>query len=168
VSRAALAEALAASQSAVRWWEQARVVPPARGQEILRAVAHLRGRCTAERPLSAAIAKHLCAMRVAAGRAQAELAEELGISQSTVANWEAGRGLTRQNARRVHLALCRLGAAPRVDGHLLRAFRARHGWSQSELALRLGVGVATIKRWEAGRIAVPAHRAASILAVVGA
>lgn len=37
----------------------------------------------------------------------------------------------------------------------VRAFRAKHGWSQAELARRVGVHYSTVSRWEAGNRSVP-------------
>ena len=40
--------------------------------------------------------------------------------------------------------------------------------ARKELVRRAGVGVATIKRWEAGRTQVPAHRTQQLTALLGA
>jgi transcriptional regulator with XRE-family HTH domain len=162
ISAADLARDVGVNESAVRWWEHAPVVPAARGADILHALARLRAHPRPSTPVSSGAAARLRAARIAAGWSQARLAEAAGVSQSTVANWEAGRGLTLQNAQRVYCVLRRLTPPPRLKGSELRRLRISRSWSQSELASRAGIGVATLKRWESGRIVVPAHRVDSL------
>jgi transcriptional regulator with XRE-family HTH domain len=167
VTIAALAKELSVGESAVRWWERATVVPPARGREILHALARLQARSDPRRPVSGCTARRLRAARAATGWSQARLAAALGVSQSTVANWEAGRGLTLENARRTYRLLRETKPSPRLEPHQLQELRALRGWSQAELAQRVGVSVATIKRWEAGRTDVPGHRSQLLTRLMG-
>jgi transcriptional regulator with XRE-family HTH domain len=103
VSLVALARALGVGESAVCWWESQQVVPPASGAEILQALAHLRAR--AESPVGPRTAARLRALRLGTGWSQARLAAALGVSQSTISNWESGDGLSHENARRVYRTL---------------------------------------------------------------
>jgi transcriptional regulator with XRE-family HTH domain len=103
VSLVALARALGVGESAVSWWEGQPVVPPARGAEILQALGRLRAR--AEAPVGRATAARLKALRVTTGWSQLRLAAALGVSQSTISNWESGDGLSHENARRVYRTL---------------------------------------------------------------
>lgn len=41
-------------------------------------------------------------------------------------------------------------ASEQSFGERLRALRGERGWSQAELAARLGVSIATLSRWEHG------------------
>jgi DNA-binding transcriptional regulator YiaG len=103
VSLVALARALGVGESAARWWESQAVVPPARAAEILQALVRLRAE--AEAPVSAETAARLRALRLATGWSQARLAAALGVSQSTISNWESGDGLSHENARRIYRTL---------------------------------------------------------------
>jgi hypothetical protein len=80
------------------------------------------------------------------------------VSQSTIANWEAARGLTRHSARRVYRALLAMPGAVAVKPGDLVALRAQRGWAQAELARRLGVSLPTVKRWELGTYPIPPRR----------
>jgi DNA-binding transcriptional regulator YiaG len=42
-----------------------------------------------------------------------------------------------------------------LTGDDLRAVRTKHGWSQAELARRVGVSPAAVSRWEAGNRKIP-------------
>lgn len=167
VTITALAKELSVSESAVRWWERATVVPRARGREILHALTRLQAQSDPRRTVSGRTARRLRAARAATGWSQTQLAAALGVSQSTVANWEAGRGLTLENARRTYRLLRGTQPSPRLEPRRLQELRALRGWSQPELAQRVGVSVATIKRWEAGRTDVPAHRSQLLSALMG-
>lgn len=158
IGMAVLARQLGVSESAVAWWERAPVVPPARSGEILRALSQLHTQDRPQRLVSNQTATRLRSFRVALGWSQTRLALSLGVSQSTIVNWEAGRGLTLENARRVYHALRQAEPPLRLEASQVRQLRARQGWSQTELARRAGVGVATIKRWETGRMPIPPHR----------
>lgn len=103
VSLVALARALGVGESAVCWWENQPVVPPARGAEILQALSHLRAR--PESQVGPRTAARLRALRLSAGWSQSRLAATLGVSQSTISNWESGDGLSHENARRVYQTL---------------------------------------------------------------
>ena len=108
VSLAALARALGVGESAARGWERQSVVPPARAAEILQALAHLQaGTRSSVSPRAAA---RLRALRVTVGWSQARLATALGVSQSTISNWESGDGLSHENARRIYRLLGRARA----------------------------------------------------------
>jgi transcriptional regulator with XRE-family HTH domain len=158
MTMAVLARQLGVSESAVAWWERAPVVPPARSGEILRALSQLHAQDRPQRLVSNRIATRLRSFRAALGWSQTRLALSLGVSQSTIANWEAGRGLTLENARLVYDTLRQAEPPLRLEACQLRQLRARQGWSQTELARRAEVGVATIKRWETGRTSIPPHR----------
>lgn len=46
------------------------------------------------------------------------------------------------------------------------AFRVALGWSQADLARRIGYAQSQVSRWESGRAAIPRDAAAAILAVM--
>jgi transcriptional regulator with XRE-family HTH domain len=103
VSLAALGRALGVGESAARWWERQEVVPPARAAEILQALAQLRAQ--AQAPVSPRTAARLRSLRLRAGWSQSRLASALGVSQSTISNWESGEHLSHENARRIYRLL---------------------------------------------------------------
>jgi transcriptional regulator with XRE-family HTH domain len=108
-----------------------------------------------------------------------KLAERAGISKAALSRWEAGlrqprvteleavlSALGASSAQR-SLALARISApralrqlrqavsstdlgAPLSAGDLLRAMRLRGGWTQEQVATRLGVTRPTLARWELG------------------
>lgn len=123
VSIAALATELDVTWSAVRWWERSAAVPPARGREIIKALARLQRQVARHRPADDRIVRRLHAARAAVGWSQARLAAALGVSQSTVSNWESGNGLTRENALRIHRVLARVPPAAHPRAVVARAPR---------------------------------------------
>lgn len=92
--------------------------------------------------------------RLDRGLRQVELARLLGVDEMTVVYWERGKHRPRVS----HLpGIHRLIGAPPADvgGSLaerLIALRRRMGWSQEELARRLGVDPESVARWERGTI----------------
>lgn len=67
-------------------------------------------------------------------------------------------GAGRSGADEAAAAVLRLESqAERTPDHALRAWRAEHGLSQAQLAMRLGVSVLAIKRWEGGSRTPPAY-----------
>lgn len=156
VSIVELARQLAVTESAVRWWERSPVVPPARSREIVRALAHLRR--PQDNIADVRTAARLRQARLAAGWTQARLARALGVSQSTVSNWESGAGLNLDQARRIYRLVRAAAPAAEMEPDELSRLRTRLGWSQSLLAQRLGVSRATIRRWESGRVRIPIGR----------
>lgn len=116
--------------------------------------------------------------RQAAGLSQGALAQRAGVSRSALSQWESGRRQPR--VRELEATLEALGVtpsqralalasvqAPRAlrllrapsaeqpgslpgSGELLRALRVRGGWTQAEIAQRMGVQQHTISRWELG------------------
>lgn len=104
-----------------------------------------------------------------AGLTVVELAEEVGVSPSQIGFWETGRqeipvvraaalddALTRaesiahERARTYQLqaTIDRANKAPVLGGDILRSARKARGWTQAELAQRLGVSCSTVADWE--------------------
>ncbi|MER2552585.1 MAG: helix-turn-helix domain-containing protein [Thauera sp.] len=78
-----------------------------------------------ESTLAQAFSKRLIAAREAKGLTQVQLGEKLGVSQQTVAEWEAGRGFPRP-ARRDRLAEIlgiEIGLPPRYAGFVAASAR---------------------------------------------
>src|SRR5262249_6558631 len=117
--------------------------------------------------------------RTESGWSQGRLARLAGVSKAALSLWEAGKRQARPPeleatldalgvtpAQRA-LALSRIDApralrrlrttplgdglvAPPSAGDLLRALRLRGGWTQEQVALRVGVRQHTVTRWESG------------------
>jgi transcriptional regulator with XRE-family HTH domain len=113
-------------------------------------------------------------LRHAAGLSLHEVAETLGITPDAVSRWEAGHGSPSPRHRAPLARLYRVAevplparvraretepqaggplpivgcAPPRLDGARLRAARQAHGWTQADLAERVGVSAAAISRRE--------------------
>jgi transcriptional regulator with XRE-family HTH domain len=117
--------------------------------------AHLKG----PRPLPrsypqvlATIGDHLRKRRLDLGLLQREVAERLGVDQTTVTNWELNRTVP---ALRFLPGIIRLiGYVPVASGpspaDRLRHSRRSLGLSQKRLAGLLGVDESTVARWERG------------------
>src|SRR5689334_15149264 len=118
-------------------------------------------------------------LRTARGWSLGQLAQRAGVSKAALSRWENGERLPRvpeleatlaalgADATQRALAFARIQAPralrqlrepsetgrlgpPPSMGDLLRAMRLRGGWTQTQIALRLGVGQNTVARWELG------------------
>ncbi|HZH03069.1 MAG TPA: helix-turn-helix domain-containing protein [Myxococcaceae bacterium] len=96
---------------------------------------------------------HIRAARLDRGLVQAAVAKQLQVSESTVNNWERGR--TEPDLRLWPRLLAWLGYNPEPPGQTLgqRVARRRRelGWTQEELAARLGTDEGSVQAWEAGQ-----------------
>lgn len=85
---------------------------------------------------------------------QQHVARELGVSLSTVVNWEMNR--TSVATRYLPKVVAFLGYDPRKTtgelGDRIRMLRERQGLSQAALAEKLGLNVSTVVAWERGRV----------------
>jgi transcriptional regulator with XRE-family HTH domain len=117
--------------------------------------------------------------RRAAGWSLSQLAQRAGVSKSALSQWETGLRQPRVPELEATLEALRVSAsqralafsripAPRAlrhlrppatanhlgprpsAGDLLRAMRLRGGWTQEQIALRVGVRQHTVARWERG------------------
>jgi transcriptional regulator with XRE-family HTH domain len=96
---------------------------------------------------------HIKKRRLELGLFQRELAERLGVDESTIHNWE--RDYSGPALRFVPEIIQFLGYQPKTSnsrtlGESIVDYRRIHGWSQKELARRLAVDPSTLARWEKG------------------
>jgi len=124
---------------------------------------------TAKRPKSSKYPKtlisfgdHLRARRLELELIQAEVARALGVTESTVTNWEKNR--TTPTLRQIPRIIEFLGYEPRLNsdqtlGRRIRTHRQYRGWSQKELAKKIGIDPTTLSRLERGK----GRRLASVL-----
>ena len=103
-------------------------------------------------------------MRRELGWSRAEVARRLGVSREAVSNWERiGQiPLGRQRELRRVLERAVREAPSHLEGAGIRDARMRRGWSQAELARRLGVSRGLIGQWESGVLSVPHGRRAEV------
>ena len=85
------------------------------------------------------------------------MAGELGVSVSTICNWEGNH--TSVATRYLPKVVAFLGYDPREESRELseriRAHRERQGLSQKALAEKLGLNDSTVTAWERGRVRKP-------------
>jgi transcriptional regulator with XRE-family HTH domain len=97
---------------------------------------------------------HLRKRRLDLGLFQSEVADTLGVTESTISSWETGR--TSTQLRFIPRIIIFLGYDPLDDlphdtlGERIVATRQRLGMTQKELARALGVDPTTVGRWERG------------------
>jgi transcriptional regulator with XRE-family HTH domain len=110
-------------------------------------------------PLAAA---ELVRLRRAAGLSQRALAERLGVDRGWIGQWEtsaapipAGRRGQIRAAIAAPATEAALPPAPAFDGDELRCARVTCGWSQGDLARRIGVTQSTISAWETNGRPIP-------------
>lgn len=101
---------------------------------------------------------HLRKVRLDWGLLQREVAHILGVDETSVHNWEAGRRAPDLPA--VPKIIQFLGYTPwggksRMPGERLRAYRWTRGMTQEEMARRLGVDPGTLAGWERGKGGCP-------------
>lgn len=97
---------------------------------------------------------HLKKRRTDLGLTQKEVARELGANHRSYENWETGK---HEPEFRYWPGIIRfLGYDPSTEpttfGEQIRAARRRDGFSQRELARRLGVDFTTVQAWEEGTV----------------
>lgn len=118
--------------------------------------AHLKG----PRPLPrsypqvlATIGDHLRKRRLDLGLLQREVADRLGVNETSVTNWELSR--TRPELRFLPRIFAFLGYDPRPNGATLAEqlvlCRTARGLSREAAARLLGVDPGTLWRWETGQ-----------------
>lgn len=99
------------------------------------------------------LGEHLRKRRIDLGLLQREVADQIGVTVETVLGWEL-RG--RQPVIRHWPGILEfLGydpcSEPQTTAERLKGVRRRRGWSQRELAGRLGVDPSAVRDWEAGK-----------------
>ncbi len=97
------------------------------------------------------IGDHLRVRRLEMGLIQSEVAQRIGVTVSTIWNWESGR--CEPDIRMWAGVIRFLDGYPfptETPAEQLIAYRRQNGLSQEELAVQLGVDPATLGRWERG------------------
>jgi transcriptional regulator with XRE-family HTH domain len=111
----------------------------------------------------ATIGDHLRKHRLDSDLLQRELADRLGVTESTVTNWELNR--TTPALRFLPRIIGLLGGDPSTPGaslgERLKAWRHRAGVPQGRFARLIGIDPATLSRWERN-LRVPAGRYARL------
>ena len=99
---------------------------------------------------------HVRKVRLDRGLRQGQVARDLGVSVSTVVNWETNH--TRVATRSMPQVVAFLGYNPDGEfesdhlGERIRALRERQGLSQVALAAKLGLNASTVVAWERDRV----------------
>lgn len=100
--------------------------------------------------------------RLEKGQRQIDAAQEMGVDQHSVINWE--KGLKEPMDAQYPIIISFLGyepwPAPTTLSEKLAAERRRRGWSIKRSAAALGVDEATFGRWERGGEPTRRHVAA--------
>jgi DNA-binding XRE family transcriptional regulator len=97
------------------------------------------------------LGEHIKKRRLELGLFQAQVAEILGVTESTVTNWEKHR--SEPMLWLIPKVIEYLGYEPKLLptqtlGQRIRAFRCFQGISQEDFAGQLGVNPTTLGRWE--------------------
>ena len=97
---------------------------------------------------------HLRKRRLDLGLLQREVAEQIGVTASTIWNWEAN--YRTPQLRFIPKIIALLGYDPNDAqsgslGERIVAYRRVQGVTQKELACRLRIDPSTLARWESGR-----------------
>lgn len=101
---------------------------------------------------------NIAALREVAQLTQRQLAERVGVTETTIANWEQGRSglewMTRLS-RLCQTLNCNLPDLIQVTEAAvvpcITTLREQHGFTQRQLADQIGVTETTIANWERGR-----------------
>jgi transcriptional regulator with XRE-family HTH domain len=115
--------------------------------------------------------------RQARGWSQYKLAALVSATQSAVYLWERGERTPRPRyaaslERALGLPDGGLGIerprkAPRANGRRIKEARQAKGWSQLQLAGRIGIGPAAVSHWEQDRYTPSPRHAARLEAIFG-
>lgn len=104
----------------------------------------------------------LRACRIAHGLTQVELAQKVGVSYRTIKRWEKGRIVRAARVKGIINFLNNEDPKTKnvrpILKNDLKKFRESQGLSQQDIAVKLGVSLPTIKRWEGGGSPRPRHR----------
>lgn len=96
---------------------------------------------------------HIRARRIDLRLLQKEVAEKIGVDETTIINWERRR--TAPGLRFIARIIEFLGYDPIPEPESfperLKAYRYRRGLSQKKLAIALEIDPSTITNWEVGR-----------------
>lgn len=108
---------------------------------------------------SPSVRSRIAALREAAQLTQRQLADRVGVTETTIANWEQGRSgiewITRLT-RLCQVLNCELAALIAVAENgtpvpCITVLRERRRLTQRQLAEQIGVTETTIANWERGR-----------------
>ena len=98
------------------------------------------------------VGDHVRRRRLDLGQVQADVAKKIGVTESSIWNWE--KGGFEPELRYLPSIIAFLGYDPRPEPVTLPArlvwFREGKGWSQKRLAAELHVDPTTLARWERG------------------
>ena len=115
-------------------------------------------RLRAKKPASSAYPKglrsigdHVRKRRIDLKLTQKQIAEKLGVDETTVWNWESSK--TVPLTKHLPAIICFLGYSPFKEtgqslGERLQAHRRKSGLSQEELAMEIGIDPSTLSRLE--------------------
>ena len=116
------------------------------------------------RPTVEAIGQRLKRHREACGWSQSKAASMLGVDPSVLGRWESGQ--RQPQGKYLAKAHSFLGEdpppVPATVADRLKRCREALGWSQRELARRIGVWPSTVERWELGHRRPGAEHAAML------
>jgi DNA-binding XRE family transcriptional regulator len=96
---------------------------------------------------------HIKKRRLEFGLYQAQVAKILGVTESTIVNWEKNRSkpsLRSMPKVTKFLGYCPFLCVPKTLGKKLLGYREHHGVTQKELAKQIGIDPTTLSRLERG------------------
>ena len=141
------ADALGCDATSVANWESGRTEPAIR--QLPRLIDFLG---YDPRPQAEAIGGRIRRRRTAQGLSLKSAAEQIGVDPGTVSRWESERRQPEgQYLAKVYWFLGEDRPAPVTLAERLKRHRESLGWSQRELARRIGVWPSTVERWELGQ-----------------
>jgi transcriptional regulator with XRE-family HTH domain len=117
------------------------------------------------RPKPTSLAERLTNAREGLGLSVEAMAKHLGADPGTLRGWESGQRVPRgRHLVRVGRILGEDLPPPSSLAERIKSHRHVHGWSQRELARKLGVASSTVEGWELG--ARPSTQSAARLEVL--